>query len=115
MMAVLFMQRLVVMAVLIAVQLPGLKAASPSVRELLSQAEAKIQGEQFAAAETALYVARRLDAINIEVLYRLGYVRYRQRKLHSARNDFAEAVRLAPPAWYSRYFLGRICLFENKH
>src|SRR4051794_41015251 len=94
--------------------IPALLLAAGSARELLQQAEANIRAEQFAAAEPILAEARKLEPADVEILYRLGYVRYRQRKLAAARADFAEAVKLAPPAWYSRYFLGRICLLENK-
>ena len=54
------------------------------------------------------------DPSDVEILYRLGYVQFRERKLAAARTAFAQVVRTAPPAWYSRYFLGRICLLENK-
>jgi tetratricopeptide (TPR) repeat protein len=88
--------------------------AEVPARELLSQAEAKIQAEQFAAAEAILSEAHKVHPSDIEILYRLGYARYRQRKLTAARTAFAEVVKTAPPAWYSRYFLGRISLLEAK-
>jgi tetratricopeptide (TPR) repeat protein len=58
--------------------------------------------------------AARQAPADTDVLYRLGYVEYRQRKLAPARQHFAAVVKLAPPAHSSRYFLGRIALLENK-
>jgi tetratricopeptide (TPR) repeat protein len=108
------MLRIVVIALVLAVELPRVAAGEENTRELLGRAEAKIQAEQFAAAEAILSEARKLDPSDVEVRYRLAYVRYRQRKLVAARADFAEIVKIAPPAYYSRYFLGRISLLENK-
>src|SRR5215831_1743162 len=79
--------------------------------DLLQQAEEKLQAEQLESAETLLQQALRQAPANTEVLYRLGYVQYRRRKLIQARTSFAAVVRLAPPAYSSRYFLGRISLF----
>ena len=92
----------------------ALLAASVTPEDLLNQAEQKIREEQFAAAEPILVRAQKLDPSHLQVLYRLGYVRYRQRKLAAARQDFVTVVKSAPPAYYSRYFLGRIALLENK-
>lgn len=93
---------------------PLLLMAAPDVTALLGQAEASIRSENFAAAEAVLKKAQALDANQTDVLYRLGYVQFRQRKLVLARKNFASVVRFAPPAYYSRYFLGRISLLENK-
>jgi cellulose synthase operon protein C len=88
--------------------------AGADIRALVQQAETRIAAEEFAAAETLLLDARRNEPANIEVVYRIGYVRYRQRKLAEARADFVQVVKTAPPAYYSRYFLGRIALLENR-
>ena len=91
-----------------------LRSAQSSTQELLGKAEGRIEAEQLSAAESLLSTARKQDPGNVEVLYRLGYVHYRQRNLTPARAEFSEVVKRAPPAWYSRYFLGRIALLENK-
>jgi len=108
------MARLAWLAILMSVLLANRLSADGSARELLQQADVKIWAEDFAAAERILLQARKLDPSDVEVLYRLGYVQFRERKLAAARVAFAEVVKTAPPAWYSRYFLGRICLLENK-
>ena len=108
------MLRFVVMALVLTLELARSSPVASKTRELLGQAEAKIQAEQFADAETILNAARKLDPENAEAIYRLGYVRYRQRKLLQARADFIQVLKIAPPAYYSRYFLGRISLLENK-
>src|SRR4051794_20586129 len=104
----------VFIVVLCAMSASEIVSAGATARELLAEAEARIRDEQFAAADSILSEARKLEPRNVEIIYRLGYVRFRDRKLAAARNDFAEAVKLAPPAWYSRYFLGRIALLEGK-
>ncbi len=81
---------------------------------LLQRAEQHIDKGQFALAEPLLQKAVSADPKDTQALYRLGYVQYRQRKLAAARQSFGEVVKLAPPALYSRYFLGRIALLENK-
>jgi tetratricopeptide (TPR) repeat protein len=88
--------------------------AAPSVQDLLQQAERKIEAEQFSLAEPLLAEALRLEPANTEVLYRLGYVHYRQRKLVEASDAFSTVVKTAPPAYHSRYFLGRIALLNSK-
>ncbi|MFN3323825.1 MAG: tetratricopeptide repeat protein [Bryobacteraceae bacterium] len=93
---------------------PFVLAAGAPVAELLRQAELHIQHERFAEAEPLLDQALRQDRMNVQVLYRLAYVQYRQRKLAEARTHFEAVVRAAPPAHNSRYFLGRIALQENK-
>ena len=108
------MARLARLAILMSVPLTKWLSAEVSARELLQQAEVKIRADQFPAAETILLEARKLDPSDVEILYRLGYVQFRERKLAAARTAFAQVVKTAPPAWYSRYFLGRICLLENK-
>lgn len=94
--------------------LPLLLSAPTTSADLLRQAEERIQKEEFPSAETLLEQAIRQEPGNVQVLYRLGYVQYRQRKLTQARRNFVEAVKVAPPAYNSRYFLGRIALLENK-
>ncbi len=84
-----------------------------TTQELLHQAEAFIEREQFSSAEPALKNALRLDPSNVQALYRLGYVQYRQRNLAEAKKNFLAAVKVAPPAFHSRYFLGRIAMIEN--
>ncbi len=82
--------------------------------DLLRQAEEHIQKERFTTAEPILEQAVKLEPGNVTILYRLGYVQYRQRKLSQARRHFEVVVQKAPPAYHSRYFLGRIALLENK-
>jgi tetratricopeptide (TPR) repeat protein len=80
----------------------------------LQQAEEKIQAEQLDAAEGLLQEAVRHEPANTSALYRLAYVQYRRRELVPARTNFSAVVRLAPPAYNSRYFLGRISLLEDR-
>lgn len=103
------MKRVVILFVALAVG--GLGAESV---ELLRQAESKIKAEQFEAAEPLLAKALKLDPGNTDILYRLGYAQFRQRKLAEARRNFQSVVKSAPPAYYSRYFLGRIALLLNE-
>jgi tetratricopeptide (TPR) repeat protein len=86
---------------------------SPAAR-LLEQAEEKIQAERLDVAEGLLREAVRQEPTNASALYRLAYVQYRRRELAPARTNFSAVVDLAPPAYNSRYFLGRISLLENK-
>jgi tetratricopeptide (TPR) repeat protein len=81
---------------------------------LLQQAERLIQGEDFSAAEVLLRKALQAAPKDMEARYRLAYVQFRQRKLDQARRNFSLIVRAAPPAYYSRYFLGRIALLEGR-
>src|SRR5215510_2979573 len=96
-----------------AMLLPLLLSAG-TTSDLLRQAEKQIQNEQFSSAEALLGQALRQEPGNVQAVYRLGYVQYRQRKLPHARRSFAEVLKLAPPAYNARYFLGRIALLENK-
>jgi len=82
--------------------------AAESAADLLRQAEAHLDKEQFAEAEAALRQALKAEPANVQALYRLGYAGFRQRKLAEARADFTAVVKTAPPAYNSRYFLGRI-------
>ncbi|MCC6540025.1 MAG: tetratricopeptide repeat protein, partial [Bryobacterales bacterium] len=70
--------------------------------------------EDFTAAANVLAQALRQHPHSAEVLYRLGYVEFRQRKLIAARGRLLRVLQLAPPAHNARYFLGRIALLENK-
>jgi len=79
----------------------------------VAQAEILIGQEQFAKAEQVLMTARRQQPDNMEALYRLGYVQFRQRKLAAAKQSFSAVIAAAPPAYFSRYFLGRISLLEE--
>lgn len=108
------MQRFRVICGFLLLSFAAQSAPANSAEELLQQAEVEIRAERFDAAEPILTKALGLDATNTQVLYRLGYVHYRQRKLEPARKEFGTVVKLAPPAYYSRYFLGRIALLENK-
>src|SRR5690349_2301147 len=82
--------------------------AQPSpTAKLLHEAEEHIQAERLDLAEGLLVEAVRQTPANTDALYRLAYVQYRLRKLALARSNFAAVVRLAPPAYNSRYFLGR--------
>lgn len=92
----------------------ALLAVAGQAQDLLTQAEEHLRAERFAQAETLLTQAVQKDPASVEALYRLGYAQYRQRKLAAARRNFAAVVKAAPPAHYSRYFLGRIALLENK-
>lgn len=89
-------------------------ARGASVTELLQQAEQLIDKEQLAKAEVLLNQAARTEPENAEVIYRLGYVQYRLRKLGLARQNLQRVIKQVPPAYSSRYFLGRIALLESK-
>jgi tetratricopeptide (TPR) repeat protein len=82
-------------------------------QDALQKAETLIQAEDFQAAEPLLRKLLQDDPGHVEALYRLGYLQYRQRRLAEARRSFSSIVKTAPPAYYSRYFLGRIALLEN--
>jgi tetratricopeptide (TPR) repeat protein len=97
-----------------AILLPLTLLAQANVGDLLRQAEERIQKEQFPAAEPLLEQALQTEPGNIEALYRLGYIQSRQRKITEAKRNFSQVVQAAPRAHYSRYFLGRIALLENK-
>lgn len=79
----------------------------------LFAAEALIEKDRFPEAERMLEALRAGDG-STEVVFRLAYVQFRQRKLESARRHFDSIVKTAPPAFNSRYFLGRIALMENR-
>src|SRR5260370_36422898 len=91
-----------------ALLLPLLLSAGTTSADLLRQAEERIQREQFSSAEALLEQTLRHEPGNVQALYRLGDVQYRQRKLTQARHSFAEVVKLPPPADNSRDVLGRI-------
>ena len=76
-------------------------------------AEALIEQERFSDAEQMLELIRRAPGAGTEIAFRLAYVQFRQRKLIAARQRFASIVKTSPPAYNSRYFLGRIALMEN--
>src|SRR5437773_5939749 len=61
-----------------------------------------------------LVVARGSDPANVRVRFQLGYVLFRERRLDLAAAEFKSVVKLAPPAFYSRYYLGRITLLEGR-
>jgi tetratricopeptide (TPR) repeat protein len=94
--------------------LPLILLGGNTTAELLRLAEERIKKEDFAPAESLLAQAVAEEPTNAQVLYRLGYVQYRQRKLVDARRSFAAVLKIAPPAYNSRYFLGRIALAEDK-
>ncbi len=77
-------------------------------------AEVLIEQERFPEAEQMLELIVRESGAQTEVVFRLGYVQFRQRKLVAARERFTSIVKTAPPAYNSRYFLGRIALMENR-
>lgn len=81
---------------------------------LAADAEKMIQSERFSEAAPLLEQAVRLSPGDPEIRYRLGYTQFRLRRLEAARSNLVQVVRSAPPAHYSRYFLGRIALLENK-
>jgi tetratricopeptide (TPR) repeat protein len=92
----------------------ALQAQPTLSADLLQRAEEKIQAQQLDAAEALLQQAVRQSPANTDALYRLGYVQYRRRELTLARTSLTAVLKLAPPAYNSRYFLGRISLAENK-
>ena len=71
-----------------ALLLPLLLSAG-TTSDLLRHAEEQIQKEQFSSAEALLGQTLRQEPGNVQALYRLGYVQYRQRKLSQARHSFA--------------------------
>ena len=77
-------------------------------------AEALIEQERFPEAEQMLELILRGREAGTEIAFRLAYVQFRQRKLAAARQRFTSIVKTAPPAYNSRYFLGRIALMENR-
>lgn len=87
-----------------------LRAQAPAS---LAAAEVLIEQERLPEAEQVLQqlIKQKPDT---EVAFRLGYVQYRRRNLVAARQQFSQIVRSAPPAYHSRYFLGRISLLENR-
>jgi tetratricopeptide (TPR) repeat protein len=87
--------------------------ANGSTQQRLQEAEVLIGKERFPEAEALLSRAAAQAPSDAPVLYRLGYVQYRQRKLAAARKNFEAVVKLSPPALDSRYFLGRIALLED--
>ena len=86
-----------------------LRAQEPT----LAAAEALIQQERLPEAEQVLQVLLKRQP-DTEVAFRLGYVQFRRRNLSAARQQLTEIVRSAPPAYHSRYFLGRIALLQNR-
>jgi tetratricopeptide (TPR) repeat protein len=88
-------------------------AADGSTERRLQEAEVLIEKERFPEAEVVLVKAAAETPGDPQVLYRLGYVQYRQRKLAASRKNFEAVVKLTPPAFFSRYFLGRIALLED--
>ncbi len=91
-----------------------LQAQLTPTAKLLQKAEEQIQVERLDAAEGLLQTAVRQEPSNTSAVYRLAYVQYRRRELAQARVNFSLVVKLASPAYNSRYFLGRISLLENK-
>jgi len=77
-------------------------------------AETLIEQGHFPEAERMLEGILREGGAQTEVVFRLGYVQFRQRKLALARERFTSIIKSAPPAYNSRYFLGRIALMENR-
>jgi tetratricopeptide (TPR) repeat protein len=88
-------------------------ASAQTSDELLARAQRLIQTDHLEEARALLADGRRREPANVSVRYQLGYVLYRQRRLEAAKSEFEAVVKLAPPAPYSRYFLGRIALLEN--
>lgn len=87
--------------------------ANGSTQQKLQEAEVLIDKERFPEAEALLAKTAAQAPGDAQVLYRLGYVQFRQRKLAASRRNFESVVRLTPPALDSRYFLGRIALLED--
>ncbi len=97
------------LALLLAV--PG--AWSYQVAPALHAVEALIEQERFVEAEAMLEPLTQQAGGGTEPMFRLGYVQFRMRKLGAARKQFEAIVKAVPPAYNSRYFLGRIALLEN--
>jgi Flp pilus assembly protein TadD len=91
----------------------GVTASISAQTSQESLARALIQRDNVEEAREVLADCHRRDPDNVNVRYQLGYVLYRQRRLEAAKSEFEAVVKLAPPALYSRYFLGRIALLEN--
>lgn len=80
----------------------------------LHAVETLIEQERFSEAEAMLEPLVRQAGTDTDLIFRLGYVQFRMRKLGEARRQFEAIVKNAPPAYNSRYFLGRIALLENQ-
>ena len=87
--------------------------AEDSVADLTRRAKALMEKEDFDSAQKLLAKAEEMSPNDVDVLYQRGYSFYRQRDLQAAKQRFSTVVKLAPPALYSRYFLGRIALLEG--
>jgi tetratricopeptide (TPR) repeat protein len=94
------------------------KCATASPSEQLStavaQARAAIDKGDLRLALQILDRARLQSPTNSEILYLRGYTLYRLRDLEQARAQLEEVVRLTPPAFRSRYFLGRVALAQGR-
>ena len=99
---------------LLALGFAGPTGAADSSQDVLSRAETLIKADDFEGARKLLVVARDSDPANVRVRYQLGYVLFRERRLDLAAAEFKSVVKLAPPAFYSRYYLGRITLLEGR-
>ncbi|MFL6465322.1 MAG: tetratricopeptide repeat protein, partial [Bryobacteraceae bacterium] len=85
-------------------------SAAPPLANLVPQAQALIDKQQFQEALKLLDSAQRQDSDNAEVSYLRGYVLYRLSEFEKARRQLEAVTLAAPPALRSRYFLGRIAL-----
>jgi len=97
----------------LALVIAGPAPAAASSADLLAQAETLIKADNLNGARKLLVAARQADPENVRVRYQLGYVFFRERRLDLAKAEFMAVVNLAPPAQYSRYYLGRIALLEG--
>jgi len=97
----------------LALVIAGPAPATDSPADLLAQAEKLIKADDLDGARKLLVTARQADPENVRVRYQLGYVFFRERRLDLAEAEFKVVVNLAPPALYSRYYLGRIALLEG--
>jgi Flp pilus assembly protein TadD len=97
---------------LLALGFAGFTRAADSSQDILSRAETLIKADDLEGARKLLVAARQSDPDNARVRYQLGYVLFRARRLDLAKAEFKAVVILAPPALYSRYYLGRIALLE---
>src|SRR5437660_9939918 len=106
------MLRLVYLGFL-ALVITGSAPAADSPSDLLAQAETLIKADNLDGARKLLVTARQADPENVRVRYQLGYVFFRERHLDLAKAEFTAVVNLAPPALYSRYYIGPIALLDG--
>jgi len=91
-------------------------AESPArgeARELLAKAKEQIEQEKYENARELLEEADRAAPDQPEIRHNLGYTLFRLGRLEEAESHLKWVVHHAPPAHYSRYFLGRIAVQKD--